>query len=225
MKLVKKISKNKLGQKLLGYLVYSITKLTYKSINWKCLDEKTKNYIFSKRNSLIFCTWHNRLYCAPYFLPHHIKINALQSKHSDGMMTDVLFKLINMKIIYGSSKKKGMSAFLKMVKCIKNGESIAITPDGPRGPKEVVKDGLIKLAQTTGTPIVPIIWHTKNNKILKSWDNFIIPHPFSRGIYIFGKPINVENKMSNKQFIDTKRYIQKSLNQLTYKVENYDFTN
>ena len=95
------------------------------------------------------------------------------------MMTDILFKLIKMKIIYGSSKK-GMSAFLKMVKCIKNGESIAITPDGPKGPKEKIKDGLIKLAQTTGTPIVPIIWYTKKNKLLKSWDNFIILIHFQR---------------------------------------------
>ena len=145
--------------------------------------------------------------------------------HSDGMMTDVLFRLIKMKIIYGSSKKKGMSAFLKMVKCIQDGESIAITPDGPKGPKEKIKDGLIKLAQTTGTPIVPIIWYTKKNQLLNSWDNFIIPFPFSKGVYIFGKPIYIERKMSDKKYLDTKKIIQSKLDELTAIVENYDFTN
>ena len=77
------------------------------------------------------------------------------------MMTDILFKLINMKIIYGSSKK-GVSAFIKMIKAIENGESIAITPDGPKGPKEIVKDGIIKLAQTTGAPIVPYFGKLKS---------------------------------------------------------------
>ena len=94
MKFLKKISKNKFGQKLLGYLVYIVTRLTHMSISWKCLDLKTKNYIFSTNKSFIFCTWHNRLYCGPYFLPNHLTINALQSLHSDGMMTDILFKLI-----------------------------------------------------------------------------------------------------------------------------------
>ena len=113
MKFIKKISKNKIGQKLLGYFVYFITKTTFKSVNWKCLDLNTKNDIFSKNNSFIFCTWHNRLYCGPYFLPKHLTINALQSMHSDGMMTDVLLRLIEMKIIYGSSKKKRDECFSK----------------------------------------------------------------------------------------------------------------
>ena len=77
-----------------------------------------------------------------------------------------------------------------MIKAIENGESIAITPDGPKGPKEIVKDGIIKLAQTTGAPIVPLFWKVKNHKLLNSWDNFIIPFPFSKGVYIFGEPIH-----------------------------------
>ena len=113
MKFLKRISKNKFGQKLLGYLVFIITSFTYKSISWKLL-KKTNSYFYNKREAIIFCTWHNRLYCGPYLLPtKKLVINALQSSHSDGMMTDILFKLINMKIIYGSSKKKGVSALIK----------------------------------------------------------------------------------------------------------------
>ena len=223
MKFIKRISKNIFGQKLLGYLVFIITSFTYKSISWKQL-KKTKGYHYSKKEPIIFCTWHNRLYCGPYLLPtKKLVINALQSSHSDGMMTDILFKLINMKIIYGSSKRKGVSAFIQMIKAIKNGESVAITPDGPRGPKEIVKDGIIKLAQTTGAPIVPLFWKVKNHKILNSWDNFIIPYPFSIGVYVFGKPIYVKGKITDKKLFQIKTLIQNEFENLTKEVENYNF--
>ena len=223
MKFIKRISKNRFGQKFLGYLVFIITSFTYKSITWKLL-KNPNSYYFNKKESIIFCTWHNRLYCGPYFLPtDKLVINALQSSHSDGMMTDVLFKLINMKIIYGSSKKKGVSAFIKMIKAIENGESLAVTPDGPKGPKEIVKDGIIKLAQNTGAPIVPLFWKVKNHKILNSWDNFIIPYPFSKGVYIFGEPIHVKRKVTEKKLFKIKKLIQDDFDRLTKEVENYNF--
>ncbi len=223
MKFIKRISKNRFGQKFLGFFVFIISNFTFKSISWKLL--KNQNcYYFKKKESIIFCTWHNRLYCGPYLLPtDKLVINALQSSHSDGMMTDILFRLINMKIIYGSSKKKGASAFIKMIRAIENGESLAITPDGPKGPKEIVKDGIIKLAQTTGAPIVPLFWKVKNHKILNSWDNFIIPFPFSKGVYIFGEPIHVERKVSKKKLFEIKNFIQSEFDRLTNKVENYNF--
>ncbi len=222
MKLIKKISKNKLGQKLLGYVVFIITNFTYKTISWKSLNKNDHSY--SKKEPIIFCTWHNRLYFGPYLLPHKkLIINALQSSHSDGMMTDILFKLINMKIIYSSSKKKGYVAFMKMIKAIKKGESIAITPDGPKGPKEVVKDGIIKLAQTTGAPIIPIFWHVKKYKILDSWDNFIVPYPFSKGVYAFGNPIYVKKNISEKQFFEIKNSIQQEFDKLTIQINKYKF--
>ena len=223
MKFIKRINKNKLGQKLLGYIVFIITSLTYKSISWKEL-KKTNSYCYRKREPIIFCTWHNRLYCGPYLLPtKQLVINALQSSHSDGMMTDILFKLINMKIIYGSSKKKGVSAFIKMIRAINNGESVAITPDGPKGPKEIVKDGIIKLALTTGAPIVPLFWKVKNHKILNSWDNFIIPFPFSTGVYVFGKPFHIKGKITEKKLCQIKSLIQNEFDDLTNEVENFNF--
>ena len=223
MKFIKRISKNRFGQKFLGYLVFIITSFTFKSISWKSLKNSNSDH-FKKKEAIIFCTWHNRLYCGPYLLPKDkLVINALQSFHSDGMMTDVLFKLIKMKIIYGSSKKKGVSAFIKMTKAIKNGESLAITPDGPKGPREIVKDGIIKLAQNTGAPIVPLFWKVKNHKILNSWDNFIIPFPFSKGVYIFGKPIHVKRKVTEKKLFEIKNVIQDEFDRLTKEVENYNF--
>ena len=105
-----------------------------------------------------------------------------------------------MNIIYGSSMRGGTSAFIKMIKSIQKGESIAIIPDGPKGPKQKVKDGIIKLSQFTGAPIVPVVWSTNKYKKLLTWDNFIIPYPFSKGFYVFGKPIHVKRQLSSVHF-------------------------
>ena len=220
MRILKRFSKTKYGQKSIGFLFYLITKFICFSIRWKCYDEDQKSNIFNKKNQYIFCCWHNRLFLGPHLLPRNRIINALQSSHSDGMITSIAFKYLGMNVILGSSMKGGMQAFRKMVKCIQNGESIAITPDGPKGPKETVKEGVIKLAQITGIPIVPLVWSTKKFKIIDSWDNFVIPFPFSKGIYTFGKPIYVDKKISENNFEILRLEVESEIKRLT-KLVNY----
>jgi lysophospholipid acyltransferase (LPLAT)-like uncharacterized protein len=220
MRILKRFSKTKYGQKSIGFLFYLITKFTCFSIRWKCYHEDQKSNIFNNKNQYIFCCWHNRLFLGPHLLPRNRIINALQSSHSDGMITSIAFKYLGMNVILGSSMKGGMQAFRKMVKCIKNGESIAITPDGPKGPKETVKEGVIKLAQITGIPIIPLVWSTKKFKLIDSWDNFVIPFPFSRGIYTFGKPIYVDKKISENNFEILRLEVESEIKRLT-KLVNY----
>ena len=220
MRILKRFSKTKYGQKSIGFLFYLITKFICFSIRWKCYDEDQKSNIFNKKNQYIFCCWHNRLFLGPHLLPRNRIINALQSSHSDGMITSIAFKYIGMNVILGSSMKGGMQAFRKMIKCIQNGESIAITPDGPKGPKETVKEGVIKLAQITGIPIVPLVWSTKKFKLIDSWDNFVIPFPFSKGIYTFGKPIYVDKKISENNFEILRLEVESEIKRLT-RLVNY----
>ena len=220
MRILKRFSKTKYGQKSIGFLFYLITKFICFSIRWKCYDEDQKSKIINNKDQYIFCCWHNRLFLGPHLLPRNRIINALQSSHSDGMITSIAFKYLGMNVILGSSMKGGMQAFRKMVKCIQNGESIAITPDGPKGPKETVKEGVIKLAQITGIPIVPLVWSTKKFKLIDSWDNFVIPFPFSKGIYTFGKPIYVDKKISENNFEILRLEVESEIKRLT-KLVNY----
>jgi lysophospholipid acyltransferase (LPLAT)-like uncharacterized protein len=221
MRIIKRFSKTSFGQKFIGFLFYLITKIIFLSIRWKFYNEDQKSNIFNVDNQYIFCCWHNRLFLGPHLLPRNRIINALQSSHSDGMITSIAFKYLGMNVILGSSMKGGMQAFRKMVKCIQNGESIAITPDGPKGPKETVKEGIIKLAQITGTPIVPLVWATKKFKLINSWDHFVIPFPFSKGIYTFGKPIYVDKKISENNFEILRLEVENEIKRLT-KLINYE---
>ena len=136
------------------------------------------------------------------------------------MVTSVAFKHLGMNVILGSSKKGGMQAFRKMVKCIKLGESVAITPDGPKGPNEKVKEGIIKLAQITETSIIPLVWATNKFKLINSWDSFVIPYPFSKGVYSFGKPIKVKNKINEKELEIVRQDLENEIKRLTSLVKH-----
>ena len=140
MRVIKYFSKTKFGQRFIGFVFYSLTSFVHRSIRWKYLIESEKSNIFNNNQKMIFCCWHNRLFLGPHILPRNRIINALQSSHSDGMITSTAFKFLGIKVILGSSNRGGMQAFRQMVKCIQLGESVAITPDGPKGPKEKVKD-------------------------------------------------------------------------------------
>jgi len=220
MRVIKRFSKTHIGQKLIGFLFYSITSLISRSIRWEYLVENEKSNIFNSNEEYIFCCWHNKLFLGPHLLPRNRIINALQSSHSDGMVTSLAFKYLGMNVILGSSKKGGMQAFRKMVKCIKSGESVAITPDGPKGPKEKVKEGIIKLAQITETSIIPLVWTTKKFKLINSWDNFVIPYPFSKGVYSFGKPIYIKKQINEYELEIARQNLENEIKRLTKEVEN-----
>ena len=88
---------------------------------------------------------------------------------------------------------------------------IGITPDGPRGPKEKVSEGIIKIAKKSKIPIIPIgFWSSKNFQ-LKSWDSFLITLPFSKCAFVWGKPIKISKDLSDKDISDFQNLLQKNI--------------
>ena len=95
---------------------------------------------------------------------------------------------------------------------------IGITPDGPRGPKYVVQEGVIALARLTGVPILPLTFGSSKKKVFASWDAFNLPYPFSRGVFVWGEPIYVrkEDDMEEKR-----KELELKLREMTDFVDEY----
>jgi hypothetical protein len=91
--------------------------------------------------------------------------------------------------VRGSSSRRGPQALLELTSWLERGYNLAITPDGPRGPRYVVQPGVVALGQITGAPVIPISYRASRKFTLRSWDQFQIPLPFSRCEIILGKPI------------------------------------
>jgi len=88
---------------------------------------------------------------------------------------------------------------MEAVRELKKGAVLCFTPDGPRGPSGVVQGGLMMMAKKSGQPIIPIGMATNRRWLIKSWDRYMVPKPFSRGVMVFGDPIFVPADASDEE--------------------------
>ena len=138
----------------------------------------------------IICGWHGKSFLfANYF--RNRKFWVIISNSNDGDVQNAIFEKLGYLTIRGSSGRGGERALIKSLKVLRDGGTMALTPDGPRGPTRKVQGGIMLMAQKTGAGLIPTGIYAKPNFKLKSWDNYMFPLPFGRGVIIFGKPIYV----------------------------------
>jgi lysophospholipid acyltransferase (LPLAT)-like uncharacterized protein len=101
------------------------------------------------------------------------------------------------------------------------GESIGITPDGPRGPRMRAKAGAIKAAQLSGAPVLPVSGAVGRRRILGSWDSFCLALPFSRGVIQWGEPIQVPRQASDAEMERLRLLLEDRLNGLTAEADRH----
>lgn len=116
---------------------------------------------------------------------------AMISRSKDGEIVTGVVQLYGIDTARGSSNRGGSSALREVLRDVKEGKNIAFTPDGPKGPRRVVKDGVVYAAKMSGLPVVPFHFTAKSKKRLRSWDRMIVPRPFSRAVFVYGEPIAV----------------------------------
>ncbi|MBL1242853.1 MAG: lysophospholipid acyltransferase family protein [Sulfurimonas sp.] len=143
---------------------------------------------------VIFACWHGELLMLPYLYRYYRKEpkgKVLISPHFDGKLIAKTIKFFGLDSLAGSSDKNPARVLIQAIKSLKDGYDIGITPDGPKGPRHEVADGIIVMAQKTGAKIVLVeIKPTKYWK-LNSWDKFVIPKPFGTIHYYTSSEIDV----------------------------------
>lgn len=138
----------------------------------------------------IMCGWHGRSVLFAWKF-RHSGVGVIISQSNDGEIQSRCYSAMGYEIIRGSTKRGGVQALLEAIKMLKRGTSLAITPDGPRGPSQECQPGIIRMAQKSGAPIVPAISTARPAFFAKSWDRFLVPIPFGRGVVLTGEPIHV----------------------------------
>lgn len=141
---------------------------------------------------VIFCIWHNRLALAMVVHRRYPRrLAALISASRDGALLTAILGRFGVVAVRGSSSRRGPQALLELKRQAERGYDLAITPDGPRGPRYVVQEGVISLAQVTGLSIVPVTCNLSRKLCVGSWDRFQIPLPFARCEIILSQPMAV----------------------------------
>ena len=173
----------------------------------------------NERNSgnVIYAFWHNRLLLLIY-THRNQGIHVMVSHSRDGEIISQTIQRFGFRTVRGSSSRGGSSALLQLAKELASGADVAITPDGPQGPRYHVQMGIIHLAERSGCPIIPLVYSASKKWVLKSWDGFLIPCPFARAILIYGSPLEV-SQGSNLE--DKRLELEQELREITTEADAY----
>ncbi|MDQ6997699.1 MAG: lysophospholipid acyltransferase family protein [Mariprofundus sp.] len=173
---------------LIPRLIKCIFLFLEKTIRWHTIGEP---YSSNDTQRCVHAFWHARLLMIPHLSRNGVWHGyMLISSHRDGGFIADTMHLMGIDTVRGSSTRGGARAMLKMLRAAKNdNRHIGITPDGPKGPREVVQKGMVQMAMKSGLPIVPVCYATKRHWRINSWDRFYIPQPFTSGVFVIGDEI------------------------------------
>ncbi|GEP43588.1 lysophospholipid acyltransferase family protein [Brevifollis gellanilyticus] len=170
----------------------------------------------TQRPGWIWAFWHNRMFVIPYVHEQwfaHIPGAILSSPSGDGQIIADACAQFGFEAARGSSSKpqKGLSALIMLSEKVKEGRDVGITPDGPRGPLYQIQPGIIKLAQLTGGTIVPVRVLYSRALRFKTWDQFMLPLPFSTVKVIFEPVMTVPRRMTEEEFEGYRASLEQTL--------------
>ena len=194
-----------------GLLAVRIISLTYRV---RFLDPENESDIVHSVGSLIYAEWHQRFFPAITFLPSRKPIAIMISQSRDGEFISRIVDMLGTVPVRGSSSRGGSEALSKLKELASSGYKICHLVDGPKGPFGVVKPGLLRIAQVAGIPIVPTITSAQKRWVLKSWDKFMVPKPFSRVIIRFGDAIYVAPDLNEEQMEEKRLLVEQRLKEL-----------
>lgn len=221
MRFLKEISKTNFATHIVSFLCYWYVRFVAYTTRWDRRDIDVFYQNLEKHKAVIFVTWHGRIAFAPYFWNKCSKLSALVSPHHDGQLIAGLLKRFGIENISGSTNQNPRSAAVKLLRELKNDASIAIIPDGPRGPSMTMSMSPIYYAKTTGKPIIGMTYSIARSKILgKSWDRMLLPLPFQKGIVVVTKPFFIPKNTPKEDLEKYRLQIESELNRLTWQIDH-----
>jgi lysophospholipid acyltransferase (LPLAT)-like uncharacterized protein len=207
--------------RLIGFLVLSqAVDLLCKSMKVTFKNKEVINNLEQQNKNFVLAFWHGQMLLA-WYLHRNKKLTALISKSKDGDLLEKILKHWKYNVIRGSSSKGGDIALGIMVDSARNNESVVITPDGPTGPINRMKAGVVITAKKSKTPLILVAIGYKKKRILKSWDKFEIPKFFSVANAVYSDPVYVDSDLSFTDISELILNCERKLNELQVDANNF----
>jgi lysophospholipid acyltransferase (LPLAT)-like uncharacterized protein len=195
----KRIQRSKPAVRFTADAIAFYVRLVHNTTRWDIRGAEHPEGFWSENRPFILTFWHGRLLMIPPAWRRDRQIHMLISQHRDGELIARAMDPFGIGTVRGSAAKagkkdKGGSGALRViVRQLKLNEHAGFTPDGPRGPRMRASTGVIAAARLAKVPILPLTYAVKRRRVLNSWDRFILPWPFNRGVYLWGEPIDVHS--------------------------------
>ena len=208
---------------MISSLAAGYSRLVGKTSHWEFQGEEPVWEKFRNGENMIFPFWHNRFTMMPFVYEnyfHQNRIAVIVSQSRDGELVVRFLDRFQFRSIRGSSSRGGKQAMLNLMRTVRDGWNVAVTPDGPRGPRYQVQDGIIALASVTGVPILPVSYASSLRFIFRgSWDHFRLPLPGSRIKLAFGEPLLVGKRLNDRERLDFREELRRRLRQADHEAE------
>ena len=184
-------------------LLAGYARLVARTTRWEREGEAHFRGLIASGAPFIVAFWHARLLMLFTTVPEMGRPGvAMVSAHRDGEAIARTLERLGVGAVRGSAQdprkpdkaKGGAGALKQLVSLARSGANTAITPDGPRGPAGRAQPGVAQLARLAGAVVQPVAYAVRPGRYLSSWDRFLLPAPFGRGVFVFGEPVRVEGR-------------------------------
>ncbi len=210
-KAIKNFTRQNWVQQTVAWLGAQFMTLVFKTNSWQYLNKERVEPYWQSSRPIIVCFWHNRLAMMTYAWLSETPFHMMISGHADGKIISLTVGHHGIKTIAGSTSKGSSEAIRKILRVLKQGESVGVTPDGPRGPRFSINQGLINLASKAGVDLVPMTYSTSRRIVWKSWDRLVFPLPFGKGVIVYGEPIQMNSNQSEADLIAAGKLLRERL--------------
>lgn len=208
--------------RLAGYGITKAMTAWMSTLNFRCYryDDSADPACDSYRGPIILVFWHEYIPFPVYLRPNS-GFAMLLSKHQDAEILEHVAAFAGLQTVRGSTSKGGTAALKEMIAKGK-GSSLAITPDGPRGPRRSLAQGCIYLSSRLQIPIVPLgVGYDRPWRNRSAWDKFALPRPFSRARALLGPKIQVPSGLDRPAIEQYRQWVEATLNELTVTAEQW----
>ncbi len=215
MGLLKALSRSDAVRRPLCWVGAQYIRLVHATGHWQTIGGELPAGFWDRGQPFVLAFWHGRILMMPYSWRRTQPIRMLISTHRDGQIIARTVSHFGIDTVAGSSNRGGSAAMRAMLRALKDGICVGITPDGPRGPRMRASDGIVQVARLSGATILPCSFAASRRHVLGSWDRFVVALPFSRGIFIWGRPITVARDAAPAELEQARLAIERELNAIT----------
>jgi lysophospholipid acyltransferase (LPLAT)-like uncharacterized protein len=198
---------------LISRVGYWIIRIVGSTLRCEVRDWQNLDAVHMAGKRLILAFWHGRIFMASYYFRHR-QIVVMISQNRDGEYIARIIQRLGYGVARGSSTRGSHGATAEILRALKTNRDVGFAMDGPRGPRYVAKPGAAYVAMKTGNPVVPFGISVEKKWIMRSWDHFMVPKPFSRALVLIGTPIYVHANATEEEMRLVERQIQGSLEEL-----------
>lgn len=212
---MKKLLRRPAVQELLAASLAFYVRLVHATTRWTIINQAAAESFWNSHDPVVACFWHGRMMMMFPCWPKGLPFSMVHSDHADGLLMSRITRRFGYGHVFATRKGGGPSLLRAMVRVLRAGSTVGITPDGPRGPRMRASPGAIAVAKLAQVAILPISFSITRRRVLGTWDRMTIALPFGRGVYVWGEPIRVPKDADEAQQEMLRQRLEDELNRIT----------